>query len=412
MIKKLRRKFILINMLIVGVVLLAVFAAVMVTSYQSLRSDINRSLTMAVDLRDKPGGKPQIGTKPGIGGDRDALPAKAVAVYAVLTDESGSILETGQNNASIDGSVLQQAIALARSADHDEGRLSEVSLYYMRRQSPEGIRLAFADTGYLTSSLRETAFIAVLIGIGCMAVFFVISFFLAGWALRPVSRAWAQQQQFVADASHELKTPLTVILANQKILLSHPGELVAAQRKWVDSTEAEAEHMRRLVDDLLFLAQSDSGKMPLELADIDCSELCYSILLQFEPVAYERKVTLDSQIHPGLLVRADHTALRQLIHILLDNACKYAGEGGRVFLRLDRQQNITRLSVRNSGQPIPAENLAHIFERFYRSDKARTQGGGFGLGLAIAKSIADRHGWALSAESSPAAGTTFIVSIG
>ena len=242
-----------------------------------------------------------------------------------------------------------------------------------------------------------------------MVAIFFISLFLSKLAVRPVEKAWKQQQQFVADASHELKTPLTVILANNNILISHVNDTAANQKKWLDSTGEEAEHMRKLIENMLFLAQGDAGQTPAIQIPVHFSELAWSVLLQFEPIAYEKQIELDSDIQPGLYIKGDTTQLKQLIHIFLDNGCKYAGQHGQVFLRLFSQQNNVLLCVRNTGAVIPKEELPHIFERFYRSDKARVREGGFGLGLAIAKSITESHSGTISVESTPETGTKFTV---
>ena len=134
--------------------------------------------------------------------------------------------------------------------------------------------------------------------------------------------------------------------------------------------------------------------------------------MQFEPIAYENDISIDADIQEGINVRGDQTQLKQLLHILLDNACKYAGEKGKVKFSMKRRQNNTVLSVYNSGAYIPKEDLPHIFERFYRADKARTREGGFGLGLAIAKSIVANMGGDISAESSESTGTVFTVRFG
>lgn len=183
-------------------------------------------------------------------------------------------------------------------------------------------------------------------------------------ALKPVKKAWEQQRQFVADASHELKTPLTVILANTGILLRHPDDTIMQQQKWVDSTKAEGERMKELIDHMLFLAKTDADQMPLSFSPLDLNDTLWSCLLPFESVS---------------LIRSQETAEAVL-------------------------------SVHNQGEAIPAEDLPHIFERFYRVDASRSRSaGGYGLGLAIAKTIADRHKASLRVNSSAPEGTTFIL---
>ncbi len=411
MLTQLRKKFILINMGFVGLVLLCVFASVCTSSYQSWKTDIEKSLQLALTVKKDPVNKPPQQEQPEPEHWEKAPYTKFASICAVLADKEGNLLQIVQESDLLTESELEQAALSAFSAVPAFGKLDSWNLYYRKQNTPDGIRIAFADSSYLAHSLRNLLITSLLIGLCSMVAMFFISLFLSKWALRPVEKAWKQQQQFVADASHELKTPLTVILANNNILFSHPEKTVAQQRKWLESTAEEATHMKKLVDDLLFLAQSDDQQTTQRhMEELDWSELTWNMLLQWEPIAYEKQIHLTSEIQPGCIIEGDVTQIRQLIHILLDNACKYAGGNGSVSLQLTAQQNTAQLSLLNSGPLIAAEDLPHLFERFYRSDKARTRDGGFGLGLSIAKNIVDSHHGTITAESTEALnGTRFTV---
>lgn len=216
----------------------------------------------------------------------------------------------------------------------------------------------------------------------------------------------------MADASHELKTPLTVILANIGILLAHKQDTIAEQSKWVENTKTEADRMKQLVDDLLFLAKADAPKKPDAHKELDLSDTVWSALLPFESIAFEAGLTLASEITPGMTVSGSEGELRQLVAILLDNACKYAGEKGRVTLLLERDGDHARLCVNNTGEPIDPVHLPHLFERFYRVDESRyRKHDGYGLGLSIAKQIADNHRARITVESTEHMGTTVTVTL-
>lgn len=236
-----------------------------------------------------------------------------------------------------------------------------------------------------------------------------ISYFLAKWALRPAENAWNRQQQFVADASHELKTPLTVILANLRILLSHKEDSIASQECWIKNTQSEAESMKNLVEELLFLARSDANLASVPKSAQNLSDLTWNTLLLFEPVAYEQGVTISENIMPDLMVFADSEQIRRLLTILLDNACKYAEGEKHVTLNLSCQRDTIFLTVKNTGKQIPADELPLLFERFYRSDKSRTKSG-YGLGLSIAQAIAQAHHGKISVESTKET-TSFTVTL-
>lgn len=407
MIRRLRRKFILINMSLVFAVLLVVFAAVCYSSYRRLREESFRAMELILAEESGPlrlRGEPPFLKK---------MPVPPAAVFSVFLDQEGNLRAVEQRFLEVTEDFAAEAAEQALARPEWSGSLGKLGLRYLKRQSPEGLRIAFADTSLERSSILHLITTSLLVGAGGMGAFFLVSLFLARWALRPVERAWEQQRQFLADASHELKTPLTVILANTSILLTHPEESIDSRRKWIENTRAEAARMKELVNDLLFLAKSDALREPAPHTRISLSDAAWSALLPFEPVAFERGVSIESEIQPDVLLLGDAAQLQQLAAILLDNACKYAGEGGQVSFRLERLPALARIQVRNTGAPIPPEHLPHIFDRFYRADSVRTASdgpGGSGLGLAIAKAITEQHRGRLCAESSPA-GTVFTVTL-
>jgi signal transduction histidine kinase len=236
-----------------------------------------------------------------------------------------------------------------------------------------------------------------------LSAFFAISLFLSKWVLKPVEEAWQRQKRFVADASHELKTTLSVIMANLGLLREAEG---ADAAKWIENTEAEAQRMKKLVNSLLFLAKSDDAKKPADHQITSLSDLAQSSALSFEAVAFERKISIEANIAPGVNVLGDEAQLRQLAGILLDNAAKYSHEGSTVTVSLSAKQSKAALSVHNWGEPLAPEDLDRVFDRFYRADKSRANEG-YGLGLSIAQSVASLHNGKITAISSEASGTAF-----
>ena len=359
-----------------------------------------------------------VAAPPTIGGrERGGGQVIPMALFSVSVD--GAMTALGRyNTASISQDVLEQAAQQLAGADEGFGSLSDLGLLYVKRQAGGVMCLAFADMGS-ASGWRTLAATLAVVEVAALAVFFVISLFFSRWALRPVARAWTQQRRFVADASHDLKTPLTVILANTSIALEHPERSVASQSQWLESTQHEAEAMQGLVGDLLTLAKMDeeeaaaqSGAARPALEEVDLSDVIEGEVLQFESVAFERGVKLGSQVEPGIKLRGNEQRLRRLAGTLIDNACKYVDDGGAVDVALSRAGKQAKLEVRNTGAPISPEDLPHVFDRFYRADKARTGGaGGHGLGLAIARVIAEEHGGALTASSTQAEGTVFAATL-
>lgn len=408
MVKKLRRKIVLINVLLVGVVLAGVFCALCVNSYESAKQDLAQQLHQALEM--SAGGAQE--TKPSIGGDRDEpsqQPRHGFGAYvSVLVDQTGTVLSVEEVNVTMEEATQTQAVAQVFAAGDQQGMLSSLGLMYVKQQMPDGIRIVFADTSSITDSLQRNILVSSALFVLSLGVLFAISLWLSGIAVKPVAAAWQRQKQFVADASHELKTPLTVILANNNILQSHRDATVASQRQWLDSTQEEAGRMKVLIDQMLLLAKSDALQERVVLSEVALSDLLEEQLLCFEPVGYEKGITLSAQIEPGITLRSDAPLLRQLSAILLDNSIKYSPAGGTVSLTLRLQGGTAVFSVHNGGEPITQQDLPHLFDRFYRVDKARGEGG-YGLGLAIARNIADTLKAKIAVQSDEQNGTTFTV---
>lgn len=412
MIRRLRRKFILINLLLVGVVLTVVFVLLVASNARRYADQSQAAMRMALSWREDENPRFEIGAPPPDHNPSDEGSRFTMVPVFVVTVEDGvvtSINDGGQVEVSRETAELAAAEALA--SGEDSGILRRLNLRFQLETRPDGtVRVAFADQSWESSSLRTLILNCLLVWALAMAAFFFVGLFLSSLALRPVETAWKQQRQFVADASHELKTPLTVILANTGIVLAHPSDTVSAQSKWLEYTQEEARQMKGLVEDLLFLAKSDAARQEFQTTQVDLSELVQGCLLPFEPVAFEAGVRLDAQVDPGLILTGDEAQLRRLVRILLDNGVKYAGAEGAVSLTLTRQQDRLRLTVRNTGAPIPPEHLPHLFERFYRADAARNRAqGGYGLGLAIAKAIVEHHRGRISVSSAVESGTVFTV---
>jgi len=405
MIKSLRNKFILINMLLVFIVLLVVFSAQYVSLYRQLQEESVRALEMSLNR-----GEGQKPPKLEIGQPRPK-DFMGDTLFVVLADQNGWTELLSAENISISDEQLNRIAEEALSSEGGQGVLGDYSLRYMVKNEGSFTKIAFIDIAGDITTLRNTVITSICSCAAALAAFFFISLYLSRWALRPVERAWEQQRRFVADASHELKTPLTVILANTGILKSNRSSTIEQQMNWVENTGAEAARMKKLVDNLLFLAKTDDAELPVLHSKINLSDVFLSVALSFESVAFERGVSLEtSAIASDIHIFGNEAQLKQLIGILLDNAVKYSKEKGVVTLSLETRQSKAALTVHNHGSHMAAADLEHIFDRFYRADKSRSAEG-YGLGLAIAKSIVDAHAGKISARSDKVHGTAFTVSL-
>lgn len=260
-------------------------------------------------------------------------------------------------------------------------------------------RLVLLDRTLELSTLSRLLFIFVLITVLGLLLMFGISVMLANWTVTPVAVAWEKQKQFVADASHELKTPLAVISANTEVILANPFESVSGQSKWLNYIQSETMRMSKLITNLLSVARMDSTSGREQLAPMSLSAAVSNVCLVFEPIIYENGKTLDTDIQHDLMLRAEEDNIKQLLSILLDNAVLHSVPDAKITVSLSKiAQNKIRLNVSNTAKDIPPEQLAHLFDRFYRLDTEGSPNGS-GLGLSIAKSIVNQMGGTLSVTS-------------
>lgn len=404
MLDKLRRRFVAIIMALVGSLVIAMVGISLHNTISSLDSLVSRSLDMALEERT---------AVPNSAANGQTMGMEHLPVLWIDLSSSGAKLGSNESRLDFDTDHLSEAVSDALSSDADEGRLAEYHLAWKRASSPFGWRLAIADTTSIDSERESQLVKSLELAAAGMVVVFVLAMLLSRWAAKPVKVAWEQQHQFVADASHELKTPLAVIIANNEILESKAGELPEGCARWVRSTHDEAQRMCGLVEEMLELARTEEGGgCARRNVDVNLSELVEGEALQFDAVAYERGTLIESDIAEDVHVVGDPDQLDRLVKTLIDNACKYASVGSTIQVLLERRAGAVSLSVTNAGEPIPAEDLPHVFDRFYRSDKARARStGGFGLGLAIAKGIVESHGGRIEVKSSAEKGTTFTATL-
>lgn len=239
---------------------------------------------------------------------------------------------------------------------------------------------------------------------------------LAGRAIIPIKQSFSRQKEFTADASHELRTPLSVLLTSvDAVQTDDETKLSSFSCQVLDDMKSEIRRMSKLVSDLLTLARADSGVSSISKERFNLYDVAELVIRILQPVALEKKITLEVSAMNNIIVLADRERINQLLLILLDNAIKYTAEGGKVTLLIKTVNGLRQavnIVVQDSGVGIPADKQQLIFERFYRIDKARSrEEGGTGLGLSIAKWIADAHGGTIRVESNPGNGSSFIVSI-
>ena len=394
MIRKLRWKVVAVTMSVVTAVLLLSLTAVFLSSRSAMESRTREQLQQA--LQGALNGPMQPGRDGGI-------PCFTAEVYA-----GGTVRVSGSSYFDLDDEeTILEIVQSCLARREDSGVLEDYHLRYLREAGPLSYRIAFADSTMEQSTLRSLTGTTALIGLAAFALLFGFSYLLSGFVTRPVEKAWQEQQRFLSDASHELKTPLTVILSSADLLSE---SLPPDNQGYVDNIRSESRRMKKLVESMLTLARADDGTHKLVFAPLDLSDIVTDTSLLFEPVAFEANRELLYDIEERLRVSGDGDKLRQLVSILLDNAIKYAPEHEPIRLTLTGEEKSARLTVENGGAPIPPDVVAHLFDRFYRADNARSGTRGFGLGLSIAKSIVTEHGGSIRCESDSRS-TRFIVTL-
>lgn len=297
-----------------------------------------------------------------------------------------------------DEAVKKAAVQIFNSKK-DRGKISiDKNKYrYLLKYNPpkDNYSIVFLDRTLEISTINRLLFIFIIItGIGLIFIFF-ISVLLANWTIKPVAKAWDQQKQFIADASHELKTPLTVISTNTDVILSNSSDTVESQSKWLNYIKNETIRMTKLVNSLLYIAKYDANETTILFKKINLSNIISSICLQYEPLIYENNKKLITDIDNNITIMGDEDKIKQLLNILMDNALKYSLNNGiikiSISLKKNKQSNVY-ITVSNSSETINKEQLNKIFDRFFRIDSSRNRKtGGSGLGLNIAKSIVEIH---------------------
>ena len=423
MLKRLRRKIVILIMVLVGLVLTVSVVLGPISLYTKLNQAATEVLHYAADIGPAALALPHVGKRAEEGAmddlraPLDDITGTSYAIYCASVTADGVVMTSNESAVSMSPEVLAQAIREAISSDHSSGRLNDLRVMYARVHTPSGYNVAFLDTGLMDANLESEIVSALLRLVGALAVLLCIAVGFARYVTRPVAEAWQQQQRFVADASHELKTPLTVILASADIMRQHPEKTVDEQRTWLDSIEDEGKRMKRLVEELLAAARAgeqEEGMAAAPMAEaarerVDVSELTEAACLQFEAVAFDKNIAFTWEVAPNLACMGTAESLERLVRILLDNAMKYAGPPGSAHVELAcaRHGQHVVLTVRNTGDPIDPEVLPHLFERFYRADASRTDGSSFGLGLFIAQSIARTCKGEITVTSGAEEGTAF-----
>lgn len=394
MISSLRKRFISISMISVLVVFSGIFFFLLVFT----RMQTNRSLDMLADAISS-----NNGTFP-VFDPAERRPPMRLLYWDVITeetqfstrffsvwlDEQQQIIDINIDSVSvITEEDVEGYIEKVLKKRKERGWLSDYR--YKMVDTEKGTTIVFVNGSMYENTANRLLFTALFVLLGSAALILILTVIVSKRAVRPVAESYEKQRQFITDANHELKTPLTLILSNLDIVEAEMGK-----NEWLDDIRSEGERMGLLINQLVTLSRMDESTDSLVWADFDLSNAVADTVLEFQSLAEERHCVLTSFISPSVRYHGDESLIRRLTSILLDNAIKYCDPDGNIQLSLTCRRYPV-LTVENSYKDVDHLELNRLFDRFYRADKARTFSGSFGIGLSIAQSIVKSHKGNISA---------------
>ena len=313
--------------------------------------------------------------------ERDEPAFMLSTFYTVAMEYDGTVLQI--NNGQGVHSDQQLTELARRILQEDKNSGTTQQMIFAKTDKGGYILVTFMDNALLYESMTTLFRYTLVFGSVALIAFFFLAMFLAHKIVQPLEQSYQKQKQFISDAGHELKTPISVISANADLLSRELGD-----NPWLNNIHYENQRMATLVAQLLDLTRTEQNTLQTE--PLDFSHLVQGEVLPFESVAFEQHITLEYALDEGICVHGNADRLRQLVSILTDNAISH-GDGPTVYVYLRQERGAARLQVINHGPVLSPQTCAHLFDRFYRDDPARSNGTHYGLGLAIAKAIAEAH---------------------
>ena len=392
MFNQLKKKLLAINMISISLLMIIAFGSIFFFTYTRTSFEIQNALNRLES------------TKPSV--DRPPFVPEREISFIINLDAQNRIISS-HSFFSADDAFYENAIALVQSGNNDKYIELEGDKWAYRIVNRfDYTQVLFVEVTTQLNSLNRLAYTFVAVFLVMFVLNYLFSNYMTNESIKPIKNAFDQQNQFVTDASHELKTPLAIIATNVDVLLGGTED----SEKWLNYIKSEVTRMGKLTENLLYLSQFNDKSSAFDISDVNLSELCEHVLLGMEAVAFEKNRTLHYDIEPNVFVKGNYEQLSQVLMILLDNAIKYSSDQGRIDVILTRGSQV-HLEVSNDGPGIAHEALDKIFNRFYKIDESRSQTAGYGLGLAIAKSIIDHHHGNISCQSEPDKTTRFTIKL-
>lgn len=316
--------------------------------------------------------------------------------YTLLLDKNNNIIhKISHSENTLNQNILEKANKILNKADQDEIKINCLYLNKIAYNLKVGEFLIIVDTSLSSTRLIKILISSITIFLLCEILIYYVSKKITDWLTMPVEESFNKQKEFIANASHELKTPLAVIMASTDCI-----EVNKENEKWINNLQRESERMNNLITRLLDLSKSENGIDKENYTINSLSKIVEKTTLTFESLAFENNVTIESNIEKNIMFNCSEPDIEELISIILDNAIKHSYKDSIVTVNLYKAKNDIIIDIINNGEEIPKEDYEKIFERFYRRDKSRNRSSNrYGLGLAIAKNIVTNHSGQIKAFS-------------
>ncbi|MBQ8398328.1 MAG: HAMP domain-containing histidine kinase [Clostridia bacterium] len=418
MIKRLRRKLIAASMLSLLLVLTVVMGTLNIFNYRSMTAQADGTLALlaegggsfpaafpltlpSVTPTNGASAEPAEPAKPGepTAGDaaEPADPPKHTKrrfsvelpfmsrYFSVVFDADGAVIHTDTSRiAAVDETTAIEMAARVRVGAREHGFAGDYR--YVRQTLEGGVRVIFLDCERERATFRTFLWGSCAVSAAGLGAVFVLIWLFSGRIVRPMSESYEKQRRFITDAGHELKTPITIIDADAELLEMEVGE----DNEWLHDIRRQTARLGRLTADLIYLSKMDEERVELQMIEFPFSDVVAETAQSFAAPAVTQGKRFTVDVEPMLTLCGDEKSIRQLVSILLDNALKYSPEGGEITLTARRQGRSITLTAANTAEPLDGDHFAHLFDRFYRVDGARS-GGGYGLGLSIARAVVTAH---------------------
>ncbi len=313
--------------------------------------------------------------------------------FAVKVDSSGEIIEMLDDRSNIESEAAEQYVSDVMALGNTEGVID--SMRYLVQEKSYGKIVVFADRSIQDVMLDDLRNLSYFIGGASLVMLFGIVFVLSKLTTRPVEEAFEKQKRFIADSSHELKTPLSILSANADVM-----EMEIGRNKWLEQIKAQSRRMNALIHDLLTLAKTETTDGGKTFAVFNLSRAITNAVLPFEVVAFEQGKTIVCEIEDNVVYNGDERSIKKMMEALVDNAVKYSEDDSEISVKLAAKGAKKTIEVFNKGQGVTLEQKDRLFEKFYRTDDSRArETGGYGIGLSIVKNIVDMHHGRIETES-------------